>query len=53
MSRDLDGIPIRVFYFDGAQTDLDQDIGVYMELARTYQRRKKHQRRFPPYPKAR
>lgn len=50
LSRDLGGIPIRVFYFDGTQSDLDQDLGVYMELAHTYQRRKKYQRRYPKYP---
>jgi predicted nucleotide-binding protein (sugar kinase/HSP70/actin superfamily) len=44
VSRDLGGIPIRNFYFDGTQSDLDRDLGVYLELARTYQRRKKHQR---------
>ncbi|MGO9097718.1 MAG: hypothetical protein ACLQGV_21145 [Bryobacteraceae bacterium] len=44
VSRDLGGIPIRNFYFDGTQNDLDRDLGVYLELARTYQRRKKHQR---------
>jgi predicted nucleotide-binding protein (sugar kinase/HSP70/actin superfamily) len=44
VSRDLGGIPIRNFYFDGTQNDLDRDLGVYMELARNYQRRKKWQR---------
>jgi predicted nucleotide-binding protein (sugar kinase/HSP70/actin superfamily) len=39
ISRDLGGIPIRNFYFDGTQSDLDRDLGVYMELARSYQRR--------------
>jgi len=39
VSRDLGGIPIRNFYFDGTQSDLDRDLGVYMELARSYQRR--------------
>jgi len=34
VSRDLGGIPIRNFYFDGTQSDLDRDLGVYMELAR-------------------
>ena len=47
VSRDLGGIPIRNFYFDGTQSDLDRDLGVYLELARTYQRRKKYQRVFP------
>jgi predicted nucleotide-binding protein (sugar kinase/HSP70/actin superfamily) len=44
VSRDLGGIPIRNFYFDGSQSDLDRDLGVYVELARSYQRRKKYQR---------
>ncbi len=39
LSRDLGGIPIRNFYFDGAQSDLDRDLGVYMELARSYRKR--------------
>jgi predicted nucleotide-binding protein (sugar kinase/HSP70/actin superfamily) len=40
ISRDFGGIPIRNFYFDGTQSDLDRDLGVYLELARNYQRRK-------------
>ncbi|MEN6534081.1 MAG: hypothetical protein ABFD60_14740 [Bryobacteraceae bacterium] len=47
LSRDLGGIPIRNFYFDGTQSDLDRDLGVYLELARSYQRRKKQQRPAP------
>ncbi|HEX8985592.1 MAG TPA: hypothetical protein VF767_09180 [Bryobacteraceae bacterium] len=47
VSRDLGGIPIRNFYFDGTQSDLDRDLGVYLELARSYQRRKKWQRTYP------
>ncbi len=39
LSRDLGGIPIRSFYFDGTQSDLDRDLGVYMELARSYRAR--------------
>jgi len=38
VSRDLGGIPIRNFYFDGTQSDLDRDLGVYMELARSWRR---------------
>ena len=38
ISRDLGGLPIRNFYFDGTQSDLDRDLGVYMELARGYRR---------------
>ncbi len=50
LSRDLDGLPIRVFYFDGTESDLDRDLGVYIELARAYQARKKTRRRYPPFP---
>jgi predicted nucleotide-binding protein (sugar kinase/HSP70/actin superfamily) len=50
VSRDLGGMPIRTFYFDGTQSDLDRDLGVYMELARTYMRRKKHPRVYPKSP---
>ncbi len=39
VSRDLGGLPIRNFYFDGTQSDLDRDLGVYMELARSYQKK--------------
>jgi predicted nucleotide-binding protein (sugar kinase/HSP70/actin superfamily) len=40
ISRDYGGIPIRNFYFDGTQSDLDRDLGVYMELARSYQKKR-------------
>jgi predicted nucleotide-binding protein (sugar kinase/HSP70/actin superfamily) len=40
ISRDLGGIPIRNFYFDGTQSDLDRDLGVYMELARSYRKKR-------------
>lgn len=39
ISRDLGGLPIRNFYFDGTQSDLDRDLGVYMELARSFKSR--------------
>jgi predicted nucleotide-binding protein (sugar kinase/HSP70/actin superfamily) len=41
VSKDHDNIPIRVFYFDGTNKDLDRDVGIFLELAKTYQRRKK------------
>ena len=44
ISRDLGGLPIRNFYFDGTQSDLDRDLGVYMELARSFARRAESQR---------
>jgi predicted nucleotide-binding protein (sugar kinase/HSP70/actin superfamily) len=34
LSRDMGGIPIRNFYFDGTQSYLDRALGVYMELVR-------------------
>lgn len=47
VSRDYDHIPIRNFYFDGTHADLDRDVGIFMELARTYQARKKVNRVYP------
>ncbi len=41
VSKDHDNIPVRVFYFDGTQSDLDRDVGIFLELATTYRRRKK------------
>ncbi|OGP12469.1 MAG: hypothetical protein A3I75_06745 [Deltaproteobacteria bacterium RIFCSPLOWO2_02_FULL_50_16] len=41
ISRDHDGFPVRIFYFDGTQSNLDRDIGIFMELVRNYQRKKK------------
>jgi predicted nucleotide-binding protein (sugar kinase/HSP70/actin superfamily) len=49
LSKDLDGIPIRNFYFDGTQSDLDRDLGIYMELARSYREKKTPVRRYPAY----
>ena len=39
VSRDLGGFPMRNFYFDGAAIDLDRDLGIFVELARNFQRR--------------
>lgn len=36
VSRDHGGMPIRVFYFDGTETDLERDLGIFLELARNY-----------------
>lgn len=49
LSKDLGGIPIRNFYFDGTQSDLDRDLGIYLELARSYRERKRFPRRLPAY----
>lgn len=47
LSRDYGGIPIRNFYFDGQQSDLERDIGIYLELARSYREKKPHERCYP------
>lgn len=40
LSRDHAGIPIRNFYFDGTHSDLERDIGIFVELAKSYQQHK-------------
>jgi predicted nucleotide-binding protein (sugar kinase/HSP70/actin superfamily) len=47
LSKDLGGIPIRTFYFDGTQSDLDRDLGIYLELARSYRENKPYRRTYP------
>jgi predicted nucleotide-binding protein (sugar kinase/HSP70/actin superfamily) len=49
LSKDLGGIPIRNFYFDGTQADLDRDLGIYMELVRSYREKKSAVRKYPAY----
>jgi predicted nucleotide-binding protein (sugar kinase/HSP70/actin superfamily) len=39
VSRDLGGLPIRTLYFDGSKRDLEGDLGVYLDLARSYRQR--------------
>lgn len=40
VSRDCGDMPIRNFYFDGTQSDLDSDVDIFLELARNYRDRK-------------
>jgi predicted nucleotide-binding protein (sugar kinase/HSP70/actin superfamily) len=47
LARNYGGIPIRNFYFDGQQSDLDRDIGIYLELARSYREKKSYERVYP------
>jgi predicted nucleotide-binding protein (sugar kinase/HSP70/actin superfamily) len=49
LSKDFGNIPIRNFYFDGTQSDLDRDLGIYMELARSYREKKRYERNYPHY----
>jgi len=44
VSADHGSIPIRNFYFDGTQTDLENDLGIFMELVRNYHRKKTRKR---------
>ncbi len=47
VSADYDGLPIRNFYFDDSSTNMDRDLEIFMELALSYQQRKKVHRRYP------
>ncbi len=44
VSREHDDIPIKVFYFDGTKSDWERDTGIFIELARGYQKKKKRPR---------
>lgn len=47
LSAEHAGLPIKVFYVDGTARDLDQDLEIFLELARAYRRRKPHPRPCP------
>jgi len=49
VSRDHDEIPIRNFYFDATSSNMERDLDIFMELAASYRKRKKIQRRYPSY----
>jgi len=49
VSRDHENLPIRTFYFDGTQSDLERDAGIFIELARNYKRKKTRKRTYPAY----
>ncbi|MBW7997579.1 MAG: hypothetical protein FVQ81_13575 [Candidatus Glassbacteria bacterium] len=49
VSAQMDNMPIRNFFFDGSQYDVDRDVGIFMELARSYQQRKRTERVFPDH----
>jgi len=49
LSADHDSIPVRNFFFDGAQYDVERDLGIFMELVRSYQARKRVKRIYPSY----
>jgi predicted nucleotide-binding protein (sugar kinase/HSP70/actin superfamily) len=41
VSADHHSIPIRSFYFDGTQKTVDQEVDIFMELARNFQRKQR------------
>jgi predicted nucleotide-binding protein (sugar kinase/HSP70/actin superfamily) len=49
ISADHDGIPIRALYFDKSSTRVERDLEIFLDLARAYQRRKRHARVYPDY----
>lgn len=49
VSKQYDNFPIRIFYFDGTQTDLERDVGIFLELSRNYKRKKNNKRIYPEY----
>ncbi len=49
VSADHDDLPIRICYFDGVNTNIDRDLEIFLDLARAYQKRKKHERIYPAY----
>ena len=49
VSRDFNNFPIRSFYFDGTEGELEHDVEIFLELANTYRQRKKIPRVYPSY----
>jgi hypothetical protein len=49
LSAAHDDLPTRVCYFDGANTNLDRDLEIFLDLAKAYQKRKRHQREYPAF----
>jgi predicted nucleotide-binding protein (sugar kinase/HSP70/actin superfamily) len=49
VSRDYDRLPIRNFYFDASSSNMERDLDIFMELASSYQERKKTKRTYPAY----
>lgn len=49
VSAALGGLPIRVFYFDGVNAKVDQDLEIFLDLARAHQQVSRCQRKYPAY----
>jgi len=48
LSRDCDGLPVRVIYFDGTRVDRRYELDIFMDLVREYSARKRTVRALPP-----
>jgi len=48
LSRDCDGLPVRVIYYDGTHADRRYELDIFMDLVREYSARKKTVRVLPP-----
>ncbi len=49
VSAACEDVPMRTFYFDGTNSDIERDLEIFLDLARSYQKRKTHQRVYPDY----
>jgi predicted nucleotide-binding protein (sugar kinase/HSP70/actin superfamily) len=48
LSRDCDGLPVRVLYYDGTRADRRYELDIFMDLVREYSARKREVRALPP-----
>ncbi|MGE5248335.1 MAG: hypothetical protein ACM3L8_08310, partial [Verrucomicrobiota bacterium] len=48
LSRDCDGLPVRVLYYDGTRADRRYELDIFMDLVREYSSRKRFSRVLPP-----
>jgi predicted nucleotide-binding protein (sugar kinase/HSP70/actin superfamily) len=48
LSRDCDGLPVRVLYYDGTRADRRYELDIFMDLVREYSARKRAMRVLPP-----
>jgi predicted nucleotide-binding protein (sugar kinase/HSP70/actin superfamily) len=46
---DCNNMPIRNFYFDATSSNIQRDLDIFIELARSYRKRKKTRRRYPAF----
>ena len=49
VSKEHDDIPIRNFYFDSSSSNMERDLDIFMELVRSYQKRKAKPRTYPAF----